>query len=156
VDIEVLRVVPASFAIVDADSANWLVRKIMNARAYAARVKEWAEQEQRRADREEKTLMHLFGQQMERWARDEIDKLKGKRKSVNLPAGVVGFRHLGPALQVDDEAAVLRWAAGHLPTAVVTVQKLSRSTLKEYFVNTGHVPAEGVHVDAGGDRFYIG
>jgi phage host-nuclease inhibitor protein Gam len=156
VDIEVLKTVPKAFCIEDEKSANWLVRKIMNARAYASRVKEWAEQEQRRAEREEKTLLYLFGRQIEDWARVEIEKLKGKRKSLNLPAGVVGFRQIKPCLQVDDEAAVIRWASENLPAAVTVIERLSRSELKQYFEKTGETPVEGVHVEPGGDRFYIG
>jgi phage host-nuclease inhibitor protein Gam len=156
VDMEVLKAVPKAFAIEDEKSANWLIKRIVSARQYAARVKEWAEQELRRADREEKTLMHLFGRQIEGWAREEIDKLKGKRKSINLPAGAVGFRTVKPCLQVDDEAFVIRWASENLPAAVVTVQKLSRSALKDHFAETGDMPPEGVHVDPGGDRFFIG
>ena len=44
-------------------------------------------------EREEKTLMFLFGRQIEDWAKAEIEKLRGRRKSINLPGGTVGFRH---------------------------------------------------------------
>src|SRR5215210_14168 len=75
VDLEVLRTIPKAFAIDSGSAANWLVRKIISARLYCQRVKEWAEQEQRRAAREEETLMFLFGRQIEGWAKAEIEKL---------------------------------------------------------------------------------
>src|SRR5439155_13447674 len=110
VDIEVLRVVPKQFAIDSQESCNWLIRKIVAAREYAAHVKEFAETEVRRAQREEMTLMFLFGRQAECCARAEVEQFHGRRKSLNLPAGVIGFRHVNPSLQVDDELVVLAWA----------------------------------------------
>jgi hypothetical protein len=118
-DVEVLRSVPKEFAIDCEAHANWLVRKIVSARAYAERVKEWCEQELRRAAREEQTLMFLFSRQAEAWARGEIEKLNGRRKSLSLPAGVLGFRTVNPSLQVDDEQVVLIWAKANCPEAVV-------------------------------------
>src|SRR3954451_20298490 len=39
------------FRVHDDDSANWLIRKIIECRAYAERCADWAEREQRRAKR---------------------------------------------------------------------------------------------------------
>jgi hypothetical protein len=69
IDAEILSSVPRQFAIVDEQSANWLIRKITAARQYAVQVAEWAEQEKRRAAREEQCLMYLFGRQIELWAK---------------------------------------------------------------------------------------
>jgi hypothetical protein len=87
VDLELLRAIPKPFSVTDRESANWLVRKIISAREYAAHVQAWATAEKRRAEREEATLMYLFGRQIESWAMDEVQKLGGRRKSVALPAG---------------------------------------------------------------------
>src|SRR4051812_46734380 len=57
VDVELLRSVPQQFCIDSEGAATWLVRRIVGARQYAERVKKWSEQEQRRAAREEQTLM---------------------------------------------------------------------------------------------------
>src|SRR4051812_46184175 len=75
------------FAIDCEAHANWLIRKIVSARQYAEHVKHWAEQEQRRAAREEQCLLFLFGRQIETWVRDQIEKLNGRRKSLSLPSG---------------------------------------------------------------------
>jgi hypothetical protein len=154
VDIEVLKTVPKQFAITDESTANWLVRKIISARRYAERVKQWAEQEQRRAAREEQTLMFLFGRQLEGWAKAEIEKLHNK-KSLPLPAGTVGFRTIAPKLVVDDEHAVLRWAKENCPQAVVVVERLAKSVLDEAVEKTGCIPDDGAHIDQGGERFFI-
>jgi phage host-nuclease inhibitor protein Gam len=157
IDAEILSSVPRQFAIVDEQSANWLIRKIAAARQYAVQVAGWAEQEKRRAAREEQCLMYLFGRQIELWAKSEIEQKKGKRKSLSLPAGVVGFRAVAPSLQVDDEKLVLEWARSSCPGAVttVTLEKLSRAVLKDHFESTGEMPSDGAHVERGGERFYI-
>ncbi len=81
--------------------------------------------------------------------------MKGRRKSLNLPAGVVGFRAIGPNLLIDDEEPVLRWAKEHCASAVVVVERLSRSALKSHFVATGELPEAGAHVEPSAEKFYI-
>lgn len=154
-DIEVMRNIPRQFEIRDEKSANWLVRRIMDSRQYAARVKEWAEAELRRAAREEHTLLFLFGRQLESWTKSEIEKLRGKKKSLNLPAGCVGFRTLPARIVVDDEARVLAWARVNLPTAVVTTERLLKSVVTDHAAATGLIPDNGVHIDPGGERFFV-
>jgi hypothetical protein len=153
-DIEVLREVPKHFCVVDEQSAAWVIRRIMEARTYGAKVRAWSEQEQRRAEREEKTLMFLFGRQLENWAKDEIAKLNGRRKSIALPPGTIGFRSVTAALHVDDEAQVMHWCRSHLPPAIVIAEKLSRTVLKEHFERTGELP-DGTRVEPGGEKFYL-
>ena len=154
-DVEILRSLPKQFEVTDDKTANWLVKRIMQSRTYSLRVKEWAEQETQRAAREEQTLLFLFGRQIEAWAKDEIGKLNGRRKTINLPGGTIGFRTAPTRLVVDDEAAVISWARQNLPVAVVTVEKLSKSTLNEYAEKTGVIPDAGVHVEPQADKFFV-
>ena len=154
-DVEVLKEVPRGFSIDCEQHANWLVKKVVAARMYSERVKQWAEQEQRRAAREERTLLFLFGRQLEEWTRNEIDKLNGRRKSINLPSGMVGLRTVGPTLRVDDEQSVIDWATTHCPSAVQLIRKLSRIELKRFCEQTGEIPDAGVRVEPGGERFYV-
>jgi hypothetical protein len=154
VDIEVLSSVPKEFCIDSEERANWLVRKIVAARDYSERVKTWCEQEQRRAIREEQTLMFLFGRQIEAWARDEIVELH-KRKSLALPAGCVGFRTVASKLVIHDERLVLGWAKQACPQVIVIVEKLSKAALDHYVEKTGDVPDSGIHIEPEAERFYI-
>lgn len=154
VDLEVLKVVPKQFAIDCEQHANWLVKKIVSARMYLDRVKAFAEQETRRAQREEQTLMFLFGRQLEGWAKGEIDKLH-KRKSLALPAGCVGFRTVASKLVIDDEQAVMVWAKQNCPKAIVVVERLSKSQIDEYVKESGEVPESGVHIEPEAERFFI-
>ncbi|MGC4031355.1 MAG: host-nuclease inhibitor Gam family protein [Tepidisphaeraceae bacterium] len=154
-DVELLRSLPRQFQITDEKTANWLVKRIQQSREYAARVKAWAEQELRRAAREEATLNFLFGRQIESWAKDEIGKFNGRRKSLCLPAGTVGFRSQPTRLVVDDETRVISWARQNLPSAIVVVEKLSKTTLNEYTEKTGDIPDGGVHVEVAQEKFFI-
>lgn len=155
VDVEVLESVPQQFTITDEKTANWLVKKVVAAREYGLRVKTWAEQEQRRTQREEQSLMFLFGRQIETWVRDQIAAAGGRRKSLALPAGAVGFRTINSKLVVDDERIVIAWARTNCEKAIVVMEKLSKSSLDEHFEQTGELPEGGAHVEPAAERFYI-
>ena len=46
-------IVPERFVIDDAQKASWAVRRILETRAYAARVRQWSERELSRASHDE-------------------------------------------------------------------------------------------------------
>src|SRR3712207_6570698 len=79
--------VPDGFCVRDAETAAWVVRKIVEARAYGDRVREWAAAELRRAGREEGFFLYRYGHQLEQWARRQLEEEIGRRKSINLPSG---------------------------------------------------------------------
>ena len=144
--------VPETFAVDDAASANWLVRKIVETRAYAKHVKEWADGELRRAEREELFFLHRYGRQLEDWARAEI--AKSRRKSIKLPAGMVGFRTEPPKLDVLDEAKLVAWCGTALPTALRIETHILKQHVKDHVVITGECP-DGTAISGGGQRFYV-
>ncbi len=144
--------VPETFAVDDAASANWLVRKIVETRAYAKHVKEWADGELRRAEREELFFLHHYGRQLEAWARAEI--AKGRRKSVKLPAGTVGFRTEPSKLDVADEAKLIAWCRRSLPGALRIQTHVLKQHVKDHVATTGECP-DGTAISGGGQRFYV-
>src|SRR5437870_2612266 len=95
--------VPEEFGVVDDSSANWVVRRITEARAYAKRCAEWCEREQVRARRTEEFFLFRYSAQLSTWTQGKIAEQGGRRKSVSLPAGLVGFRHEPAKLVVEDE-----------------------------------------------------
>lgn len=147
--------VPHAFHVCDAETANWVLRHIAAAAGYKSRVKAWAEAEVRRAEREEEWFRRRFAGELVEWTRGEVAKLNGRRKSINLPAGVLGFRKLSPKLVVDDEAAVLAWARDHFPKAIVTVVRLDKASLNQLFEEAGEIPDGGAHVEPAGEKFYL-
>lgn len=145
---------PKNFAVVDLRSANWVIRKIHDARAYAEAVKEWAEAEARRAQAEEDSLLTMFGPGLRAVLEAEIERAKGRRKSVNLPAGTMGLRCEPQRLKVEDEAATLEWARKHCPDAIKVTERISRTALNEHFTRTAETP-KGCAVQEGAERFFI-
>jgi hypothetical protein len=151
---ELQVLVPKGFMVRDAGTASWVVRRIIEAREHAIRAKEWAASEHRRAHHEEYFFQMAFGRQLEEWARAQIDQLRGRRRSVSLPTGTVGFRQVGGSLIVQDDKAVVQWARIHCPSAVVVHEKLSVKIIKDHFEATGEIP-EGATLVALHDNFYI-
>jgi hypothetical protein len=143
---------PDTFVVDDAISANWLVRKIVEARAYAKHVKQWAEGELRRAQREEQFFLERYGQQLEAWARQQI--ANGRRKSVKLPAGTMGFRSNPPRLDVLDDKKLIEWCRSSLPTALKIETHILKQHIKDHFTITGEIP-DGATITGGGQRFYV-
>ncbi len=154
VEAELQRLVPEAFAVRCADTASWLVRRVLSARAYLERVKMWSEAEQRRARREEERLLLLFGDQLRRWALDEVTKFKGRRRSLSLPGGVVGFRATPARIVIRDEAVVMAWARRACPSAIVVSERLVKTPISEHVQQTGEVP-DGVEVTDPRDEFFI-
>lgn len=94
-----------------------MIRKIIEARAYADRVKAWAELERRRAEHEEDLLLRRFGEELQAWTRQQIAQQHDGRRSVSLPAGVIGFRVEPRRLSITDEKRLLAWCHTHLPAS---------------------------------------
>jgi hypothetical protein len=146
--------VPESFAVRDAASANWVVRKIAESRLYALRVKAWAAAELRRAERQEQFFLLRYGRQLEDWARLQVEQQHDRRRSVSLPAGNIGFRAEPTRLSVIDEAKLLSWAKANLPSAVRTVETITKSTLTDHLKATGECP-DGAEFVGGAQRFFV-
>ena len=170
--------VPQAFSINDAAAANWLVRKIVESRAYATHVQTWAASEIHRAENEQRYYINRYGAQLETWARGQLSLRNTKRRSVPLPAGTIGFRSLKPHLLVTDPSALLAWCYQHLAHAVCldvhvtgvdaaqlrqwlrhncptaeTVETPIKSLINEHFRSTGECPM-GTEC-ASGERFFI-
>ena len=143
---------PESFAVHDASSANWLVRKIVEARAYAEHVKQWAAMEVRRAEREERFFLERFGAQLEAWARPQISD--SRRKSLKLPAGTVGFRTEPVHLEVKDETKLMAWCQHNLPDAIRVQTQVLKSLVNDHVEKTGECP-DGADLTGGGERFFV-
>ena len=148
--------VPEAFRVQDDESAGWVVRHINEARARAERIKVWAAKERSRAEKEEAFFLKRFGGELELWAKGEV--AKGKKKSVSLPGGTVGFRKKAAGLVIDDDRGVLEWAKQSHPELVVTVIKESVPTadLKALFKKTGEVPPDAAaHIEDEKDEFFV-
>lgn len=145
---------PPRFSIRDEKTADWLVRKLVEADAHIARVKLQAQREICRTEREKAFLLFRFGRPLETWAQKELAKHKGRRKSLLLLSGTVGFRTLKAKLVLDDEAKAVAWAKRHCRSAVVIIERLSKTTLNQHVANTGEVP-NGAHWEQAQEKFFV-
>jgi phage host-nuclease inhibitor protein Gam len=146
---------PDAFCVRDDESANWVVKKIIENREYAKRCAIWCNREQARAMREEEFFLFRFGQQLLDYTRQKIASAGGRRKSVSLPAGTVGFRSEPLKLVVDDEGSVIAWAKQHRPELISTIERPSKSGLNEHFEQTGEVPDAGVRIEPAREKFFV-
>jgi hypothetical protein len=147
--------VPDQFRVHDDNSANWVVREIAERRAYIKRCAEWCAREQSRAKHEEEFFLYRFGSELQEYAKKKIVAFGGRRKSINLPAGTLGFRTDSLKLIIDDEPAVIAWALKYFPKAVTRIERLSKSDLNEHLKLTGEIPSTGAHIEPAQEKFYV-
>jgi hypothetical protein len=170
---------PTAFEVRDAATANWLVRRIVEARAYAAHVETWAGAELRRARTRERSLLDRYGTQLKCWLESELARRSPRRRSVPLPAGTVGLRKLPSKLVVKDQRGLLRWCQLHLPGAIRVVaaaagheaadlaawtrafapnasvtERVSVDDMDEYICQTGEIP-DGTEILRDEQRLFI-
>ena len=171
--------VPERFAVTDEESANWVCRKITEARLYADRVREWAEREVRRAVNEEAWLTQRYGPQLELWVSHELSSRGSRARSLKLPGGQLGFRTTPSSVQTVEANATSAWCQEHLPEAFrirVNARGRAASTLrrliadynldatvedgvisaeiKKHVESTGELPP-GTLMSSGVEQFYI-
>jgi phage host-nuclease inhibitor protein Gam len=151
---ELTAAAPEAFRVCDEASANWVIRRIVEARKYAERVEAWAATEVRRAEREERFLLERYGRQLEAWARQRLAEGRARGKSVRLPAGTIGFRATPPHLAVTDEPTLLRWCKSYLPLAIRVREHVLKGAVQEHVRSTGECP-QGAAVVADGERFFV-
>lgn len=169
----------AAFGVRDGASAAWIVRKVVESRAYAERVRTWAASELRRTEREEAWFLQRFGAQLEGWLRTELERQGGRRRSIALPSGTVGLRQQPARLEVTNERLIAEWCRGRLPEAVrICVeaegaaaldlaawcadrgdemrqrQHILREPLNRHFAETGELP-DGSSVRPSQDQLYV-
>jgi hypothetical protein len=138
---------PDAFTPDTAEKADWVLGKIAAARAAAARIRLNAELMAREQEREAEGLEWRFGAALQTWLQAEL--LGGRKKSVRLYNGVLGYRTKPAGVHVTDPAAALSWARESLPGAVV--EALDKKVLAAALLETGEAlpwasftPAEDV------------
>ena len=171
--------VNSKFEVHDDTSAAWVVRKVVEARTYAERVRTWAAAELRRAEQEESWFLQRFGGQLEGWLRAELTQRGGRRRCVALPSGTIGLRQQPARLEITDEVAVAAWCQEYVPQALrICVeaegaaavelaawhtqhaedarrrQHVLREPLNHHFAETGELP-HGATFRPAQDLFYV-
>lgn len=102
----------APFVIDSAERADWYLRKLANIAAEKARVKTQAAEMIRQLEADAAGLEYRFGSQLEAFARAELERRGGRRKSLPLFQGTLSFRSQPARVIVADESAALEFAQG--------------------------------------------
>ena len=138
---------PAAFVPTDEGGVDWVLGKIAAARAEAKLIRENAELMAREADRRAEHLEWKYGAALQTWLRAELEG--GKKKSVRLYHGVLGYRTKPAGVVVTDDAAALAWVKEYATVALV--ERLDKKILAEVLLETGEAldfaklnPAEDV------------
>lgn len=157
------------FVVDSREKAEWAMRKISRAEASiqenAAAAQAEIEKAQAYIDRirtrlheinrvDEQTVAYL-GQLIRPWAETEIAK-NGKRKSLPLLGGTVGFRASPDSLEVTDPDAAIAWLKEHTAgTSCLRVkEEIDKREVKKLIEFSGEIP-DGVQMKKGEIRFYV-
>lgn len=146
--------VPEGFHVHNESTANWVVRKIVEARQYRERVEAWAAAETRRAEAQERFFMERYGGQLEAWCRQRLEAEGHRRRSTSLPAGTIGFRSTKAGLDVTDEPKLLAWCRRWLPSAVRRTETVLKGAVGDHVEATGELP-DGMEVRDAADKFFV-
>ena len=141
---------PCAFVPTDEGGVNWVLGKIADARARAARIRENAELMARAEERNAEALEWKYGAALQTWLRAEI--ASGKQKTKRLLHGVLGYRTKPAAVSVTDPAAALVWAQENLPAAVTL--SLDKKALADALLATGEA-LDFAKLNPAEETFYI-
>lgn len=141
---------PCAFVPTDEGGVNWVLGKMADARARAARIRENAELMARAEERKADALEWKYGAALQTFLRAEI--AGGKKKSVRLYNGVLGYRMRPAGVSVTDPAAALSWAQENLPAAVTL--SLDKKALADALLATGEA-LDFARLNPAEEVFYI-
>ena len=146
-----LRGVRPGFRVHDDDSAEWVVGKVLEARRRQKEIKARAERMIEAARHEEEFFLARFGEDLEAYARVQVARYGGRRKSHPLLSGLIGFVTKRPSFAVADEALLLAFAEEKVPGAVRVVPE--RRTVEKGEVNRaiGGFDEDGLVLAASGE-----
>ena len=140
----------SEFVPADAGGVDWVLAKCAAARAEAKLIRENAELMARECERKAEHLEWKYGANLQAWLRAEL--AGGKKRSIRLFHGVVGFRTKPAAVVVLNPVAALDWAKRNQPEAVL--EALDKKALNEDFVAVGEI-AGFARLAPAEEQFYI-
>ncbi|MBZ5672296.1 MAG: host-nuclease inhibitor Gam family protein [Acidobacteriia bacterium] len=150
------------FIIDSQERAEWAVRKIARAEARiavrAAVATKLISEIALRLDaitKADKQTVEYLTSLLEPYGAVEIAK-QGKRKSLKLLGGEIGFRQSPESLVVTDEAAAVAWLKA-IPGArdcIRVKEEVRKTETKQFIHDSGEVP-DGCELRQGETRFYV-
>lgn len=148
------------FVVDTQEKAEWALSKIARSEHRLQELAALAEAAKARIDarlaeitKGDRATVARLGDMIRPWASVEVAK-NGKRKSVQLLNGTVGFRQSPASLVVTDEAAAVAWLEEHGGDFIRVKKEVKKGELKKAIEANGELP-DGVELHAGEVRFYV-
>jgi phage host-nuclease inhibitor protein Gam len=147
-----------SFDVTDLNSANWAMSKAAQAEkriqqrsALASQYHEKIDAWLAEANKPDLQTVEFMQSLLGPWATREL--ATGKRKSLKLLGGTVGFRSSPPAVEVLDHDAALAYCKTFAPELVRIKEELDKKEIKKRL--EGGEVIEGVQLSVGHVKFYL-
>ena len=115
----------APFAVTDERGANWLLGKLAAIEGEQARVKAQTQERLTELRTDYDRLMHLYGDQLETFARAESERRR--RKTVTLQQGTCAFRKQAERFVLEDDGVAFAEAEAHYPQAIRVHRDVDKS-----------------------------
>jgi phage host-nuclease inhibitor protein Gam len=158
---EVQKEIATDFAVTDLQSADWCLRKVESAErniqrrrdfvtAYRAKLDAWLE----KANAADFRTTERMAELLRPWAEKEI-AIDGKRKSVSLPTGTVGFRESPDSIEVEDERAAIENLENDGASYLIRIKKEIDKRGLMAAIKAGCPLPTGCNIKVGERRFYI-
>lgn len=112
------------FQIDSREKAEWLLRKLANLDAEKARVKAQCEEIVRGLDADAARLLAFHEADLREWARAELERRGGHKKTLPLLQGTVSFRTVPASLRVTGSREAIEHAKGQGWDVVRAVESL--------------------------------
>lgn len=147
------RLWPGGFHVDSKAAAEWVIDKMIALDERAARLDAQYKAMRAAIARDRESLDRRFSSELRAWA---AENMPAKSKTLHLLTGSVSFRTVRGGPRIADNAAVLAWAQGALPDAVVpqVSLKLDAAAVKAHVKETGEIPP-GVEIADDREEMYV-
>lgn len=130
------------FCIDDVSKANWYLRKLARIESERALVKAQADEMLRALDAAAARLKALHEADLQAWAKEELERQGGRRKSLPLLFGTVAFRTVPASLRVTGSREAIEHARAEGWEVVKTVETLDSEAYKQQAAAVLHETGE--------------
>lgn len=130
------------FVIDSREKVNWYLRKLAAIENERALVKAQAEEILRGLDADAARLRALHEADLQAWAKEELERLGGRKKTLPLLFGTVAFRTVPSSLRVVGSAEAVEYAKSQGWEVVTTVEKLDGEAYKQQAAAVLHETGE--------------
>jgi len=139
------------FHITDYKKCDWVIKKITAVDDEIDRLEEQHRRRVKQLENEKTFFQERFGTELEAWTRTNLD---GRKKSIDMPHGRIGFRKSRESIEIVDKEANLDWAKENCPDALREKEWTIKTPQIKLMKETGEMP-DGTALKPAKDRFFV-